>query len=245
MPGGMNMTRKVAAALIFLLAAGCQTVGRGTLYTEPSIPRGTIKVQKVAIVPNRLPANLTDPEKWRLFNWKIAAEEFRKRGYEVVDYDTSVRSFEKSGLPVEDTHSSRDKYADLAQALAVDAIVIPYYGTQFNSKNYVLVNNFMYDGIATFQVYLAERNDFASRVDAFGESSFPTGYLTLAGLVFSIGAPLAGAPSLAIVGLLAIIGEIAYDIVMMSKAPDTYWELAFDAAIRQGLQPFFAAFPKN
>jgi len=80
--------------------------------------------------------------KWRAFNWKIAAEEFRKHGYEVIDYDTSVKSFEKSGLPVEDTHSSRDKYADLAQALAVDAIVIPYYGTQFTSKNYILVNYF-------------------------------------------------------------------------------------------------------
>lgn len=241
----MNMTRSIGAALVFLLAAGCQTVGHGTLYTEPSIPRGTIKIQKVAIVPNRLPANLTDPEKWRVFNWKIAAAEFRKHGYDVVDYDTSVRSFEKSGLPVEDTHSSRDKYADLAQALAVDAIIVPYYGTQFNSKNYILVNSFGYDGIATFQVYLAERNDFVSRVDAFGESSFPTGYLTLAGLVLSIGAPLAGVPSLALLGLLAIIGEIGYDVAMMSKAPDAYWEQAFDAAIRQGLQPFFAAFPRS
>ena len=239
------MTRKVAAALIFLLAAGCQTVARGTLYTEPSIPRGTIKVQKVAIVPNRLPANLTDPEKWRVFNWKIAAEEFRKHGYEVVDYDTSVRSFEKSGLPVEDTHSSRDKYADLAQALAVDAIVIPYYGTQFTSKNFILVNTFGYDGIVTFQVYLAERNDFASRVDAFGESSFPVGYGTLAAIALSIGGAIIGAPALGIVALLAVIGEVGYDVVMMSKAPDAYWELAFDAAIRQGLQPFFAAFPKG
>ena len=238
------MTRSIAAAL-FLLAAGCQTVGRGTLYTEPSIPRGTIKIQKVAIVPNRLPANLTDPEKWRVFNWKIAAEEFRKHGYEVVDYDTSVRSFEKSGLPVEDTHSSRDKYADLAQALAVDAIVIPYYGTQFTSKNFILVNTFGYDGIVTFQVYLAERNDFASRVDAFGESSFPVGYGTLAAIALSIGGAIIGAPALGIVALLAVIGEVGYDVVMMSKAPDAYWELAFDAAIRQGLQPFFAAFPKG
>jgi hypothetical protein len=241
----MTMTTRClfAAPLLFLFA--CVTTGRGTLYTEPSIPRGSVKIAKVAIVPNRLPANLTDPEKWRSFNWKIAADEFRKRGYEVVDYDTSVRSFEKSGLPVEDTHSSRDKYADLAQALAVDAIIIPYYGTQFNSKNFVLVNDFMFDGVATFQVYLAERNDFASRVDAFGESRFPTGYLTLVGLAFSIGGPIAGVPELGLLGLLAIIGEIAYDVAMFSKAPDAYWERAFDAAIRQGLEPFFAAFPKG
>lgn len=240
------MIRSLSAALLLtLLTAGCVTTGRGTLYVEPSIPRGTVKVQKVAIVPNRLPANLTDPEKWRVFNWKIAADEFRKHGYEVVDYDTSVKSFERSGLPVEDTHSSRDKYADLAQALAVDAIVIPYYGTQFGSKNFVLVNDFEYSGLATFQVYLAERNDFAARVDAFGESRFPVGYLTVAGLVFSIGAPLVGVPSLALLGLVAILGEIGYDITMMSKAPDAYWELAFNAAIRQGLQPFFAAFPRN
>ncbi len=237
-------TRWFGAALFFLLS-GCVVTGRGTLYTEPSIPRGSVKISRVAIVPNRLPANLTDPERWRSFNWKIAADEFRKHGYEVVDYDTSVRSFEKSGLPVEDTHSSRDKYADLAQALAVDAIVIPYYGTQFNSKNYIFVNNFGYDGVATFQVYLAERNDFASRVDAFGESSFPTGYLTLVGLAFSVGGPIIGEPTLGLVGLVFVLGEIVYDISMMSKAPDTYWEQAFDAAIRHGLQPFFAAFPKG
>ena len=224
---------------------GCAITGRGTLYTEPSIPRGQVKVTRVAIVPNRLPANLTDPEKWRAFNWKIAAEEFRKHGYEVIDYDTSVKSFEKSGLPVEDTHSSRDKYADLAQALAVDAIVIPYYGTQFTSKNYILVNYFGYDGVATFQIYLAERNDFASRVDAFGESMFPTGYLTLGGLFFTILGPIAGVPELALVGLVLVIGEIGYDVAMMSKAPDTYWEQAFDKAIREGLQPFFSAFPKG
>jgi hypothetical protein len=237
----MPMTRLLP---LFLLM-GCAITGRGTLYTEPSIPRGNVKVAKVAIVPNRLPANLTDPEKWRAFNWKIAADEFRKHGYEVVDYDTSVKSFEKSGLPVEDTHSSRDKYADLAQALAVDAIVVPYYGTQFNSKNYILVNYFGYDGIATFQIYLAERNDFASRVDAFGESSFPLGYGSLAAIVFSVLAPLAGAPELAIVGLVGILGEVGYDIYMMQAAPDKYWEQAFDKAIRDGLQPFFAAFPKG
>ncbi len=230
---------------LFLLM-GCAITGRGNLYTEPSIPRGNVKIQKVAIVPNRLPANLTDPERWRAYNWKIAADEFRKHGYEVVDYDTSVKSFERSGLPVEDTHSSRDKYADLAQAMAVDAIVVPYYGTQFQSKNYILVNYFGYDGIATFQIYLAERNDFASRVDAFGESSFPLGYGTLAGMFFSIlGPTVFGTPELALVGLVAILGEVGYDIYMMQAAPDKYWEQAFDKAIRDGLQPFFAAFPKG
>ena len=232
--------------LPLLLLAGCAVTGRGTLYTEPSIPRGNVKIARVAIVPNRLPANLTDPEKWRAYNWKIAADEFRKHGYDVVDYDTSAKSFERSGLPVEDTHSSRDKYADLAQALAVDAIVIPYYGTQFNSKNYILVNYFGYDAVATFQIYLAERNDFASRVDAFGESSFPVGYGTLAGVFFSVlGPTVFGSPELALVGLVGIIGEVVYDVVMMSQAPDRYWEQAFDKSIREGLQPFFAAFPKG
>ena len=238
-------TRWVRAAPLFFLVAGCAITGRGTLYTEPSIPRGRVKIQKVAIVPNRLPANLTDPERWRAFNWKIAAGEFRTHGYEVVDYDTSVKSFEKSGLPVEDTHSSRDKYADLAQALAVDAIIIPYYGTQFNSKNYILVNYFGYDGVATFQIYLAERNDFGSRVDAFGESSFPTGYLSVAGIVLSIGGAILTTPAFGYLAILALLGEIGYDVAMMSKAPDTYWEQAFDKAIREGLQPFFAAFPKG
>ena len=229
---------------LFLLCTGCQVFGRGTLYVEPSINRASVKVMKVAIVPNRLPATLTEPERWRKFNWEVVAGLLRQRGFEIIDYDTSVRTFEKSGLPVEDTHSSRDKYAELAGALGADAIVVPYYATFAYAKNYFMVNKVGFDSVATFQFYLAERNDFMARIDASGESNYMTGILGAGGLVFSLVGSIAGVAALGIVGLVAVVGEVAYVVALSTRSNESYWEEAFRAAITEGMKPFFAAFPR-
>jgi hypothetical protein len=233
----------LAALLLGSFASGCAHSGRGNLYVEPSINRAGVKVQKVAVVPNRLPATLMEPEKWRRYNWQLVAQELRRRNFEVIDYETCVRTFEKSGLPVEDTHSSRDKYADLAQSLGADAVIVPYYATFAYARNWVLVNKLTFASVATFQFYLAERNDFMARVDASGESSYYTGFLTLAGLGLTLLGAVTGTPELSTVALLPLIGEIVYVLVVGLKPPDSYWEDAFQQAIDQGMRPFFAAFP--
>ena len=88
--------------LVALTLLQCVTT-KNTFYYEPDVNRSSLSVNRVAIVPNRLPLNLTDPEKWRNYNWEIAARIFRDKGYDVVDYQTSINEFEKSGLPVEAT----------------------------------------------------------------------------------------------------------------------------------------------
>jgi len=132
------MKRYVMISIIILAVSlflnSCGVSSKSFIYHEPSIKRQNVKVTKIAIVPNRLPLNLTDPEKWRHYNWGIASEYLMSRGYQVVDYRTSVEAFDQSGLPVEDTKSSRDKYAELAQLLSVDMIAIPYYGTMASAK---------------------------------------------------------------------------------------------------------------
>src|SRR6185295_591895 len=96
---------------------------------------------------------LQNSEFWQRTNWEIARRQFVERGFDVVDYDTSVSAFNRSVLPVEDTKSSRDKYADLAQALGVDLIVIPYYGTFGSATSMILASTSNHISVATFQFF--------------------------------------------------------------------------------------------
>jgi len=147
--------RIAALAVAVAATSGCITVnGAGRTYLEPSIPRGSVRVQSVAILPNRLPINLQDPERWRRYNWSVIRRELIARGIRVVDYRTSLDVFARSGLPVEDTKSSRDKYAEVAQQLGVDAIIVPYYGTFGSSQGAILIDHH-FTSVATLQVYLA------------------------------------------------------------------------------------------
>jgi hypothetical protein len=59
----MKAAAWLAAAFgVVLASSGCITVnGSGRTYVESSIPRASVRIQRVAILPNRLPANLQDP----------------------------------------------------------------------------------------------------------------------------------------------------------------------------------------
>lgn len=221
--------------IIFWLQS-CGTTGSGLIYYEPSIKHNDIHIRRVAIVPNRLPLNLQDPEKWRKFNWEVLSKEFTKRGFEVVDYQTSVQVFQQSGLPVENTKTSRDKYAELANSLGVDAIVIPYYGTFAATKNFIFITNMQYIGVATFQIYLSSKNDFFSRIDVYGKNYFTTGVLPLTGLIVSIAGDASTGGIISLAGLLT-------DLYQILHPADSRWKAAFRKSIREGIKPFFTAFP--
>jgi hypothetical protein len=231
----MKKTTLFVCLLLALSIQNCGTSGKGYLYFEPSINRSNAKIRRVAIVPNRLPLNLQDPEKWRNYNWGIIKEEFEKHGFLVVDYHTSVAAFDRSGLPVEDTKSSREKYADLAQQLRVDVIIVPYYGTFATSKSILLlINHYSYVGVATFQMYLTEENDFFSRADVNGSNQYTTNILTLIGIGVTFIDPTAGQITMG-------VGQL-WDLIQMLRTSDSRWRSAFKEAIREGLKPFWASF---
>ena len=132
--------------IILFIFTNCGVSTKNLIYHEPSIQRQEISVTRIAIVPNRLPLNLTDPEKWRHYNWEVASKYLQKQGYDVIDYQTSIEAFDKSGLRMEDTKSSRDKYADLAERLSVDVIFSNIYSMismidviSFSSTNICLI----------------------------------------------------------------------------------------------------------
>jgi hypothetical protein len=259
----MKAGRRIVLATLPLLltaAGGCATTThQSNLYFEPSIQRSEVHIRRIAIVPNRLPMNLADPEDWRKYNWEQASNEFRQRGFEVVDYETSVRTFEASGLPLEDTPNSRDKLADLARELNVDAIIVPYYGTLFESKQVLIMSEMHWKGVITFQVYLASANDFFARLDLGGDTAWIANYGTIFLLAASMSTPTAeyeydpntgglvkkedptaaARTGIYMFGAFYMIADLYYAL----RGSKYMWRMSFKKAIQKGLEPFFVAFP--
>ncbi len=237
----MSKQRMFCRLLLVLGLAGCGTRGSGLLYVEPSIKRQDVQIRRVAIAPNRLPLNLQDPEKWRKYNWKVIKENFEKHGVEVVDYEITVDAFNKSGLPVEDTKASREKYSDLSQQLGVDMIVVPYYATSSSTKSFLfLITHSSFTTVATFQIYLTQQNDFLSRIDTNGKNRYTTGlyFLPLTGLLFWKDKP--DVIKYLQSGIL-IVGPL-YDLIQTSRSDDSRLQAAFKRSIKEALKPFFASY---
>lgn len=142
----------------------CSTKGRALLYSEPSIQLQNIKAKTVAILPNRYPVTLQNAEEYRRKNYTVIKNILVHRGFNVIDYNTSNEMFLQSGLPLEDTKSSRDKYAELSQKLNADLLIFPYYGTTYSTTGFT--NSYI--AVTTLQFYSVEHNDFCARIDMEG-----------------------------------------------------------------------------
>jgi len=222
-----------------VILTSCGTTGSGVLYTERSIDPMSVNLQRVAILPNRLPLNLTDPEMWKKYNWEVMRRRFEKEGMQVIDFTTSVEMFNKSGLPLEDTKVSRDKYAELAEELGADILIFPYYGTSYRVTGITDKNNYEITG--SLQVYLAEENDFMTRIDIEG-NNFIHSFNKLAPFVslgIVIGSTLTYDETLMLIG--GIAGGVAslYPILPFLTPIKKRYERAFRYAINEGLDQFF------
>jgi hypothetical protein len=228
---------------VTILVTACGTTGNGVLYTERSIVPTDVKYQRVAVLPNRLPLNLQDPERWKKFNWNVMKTRFEKEGFQVIDYSTSVEMFNKSGLPLEDTKISRDKYAELAEEMNADILVFPYYGTSYRVTGITDKNN--YEVVGSLQVYLAHQNDFMTRIDVEGNDYFNTynKIVPVAGLLLTLLVQaVAEDPNVIIaVSLITPLASIA-TLVPYLKPANKRYEKAFRLAINKGLDQFFAKY---
>lgn len=252
----LSQSTKLLLAFIWgLFITGCVSAKK-QLYYEPAVDRQTVRFKRVAIVPNRLPLNLNDPEKWRKFNWQIAAEFFRNHALDVVDYETSIEAFKNSGLPVEDTKSSRDKYAELAEQLAADVVIIPYYGTSATTKTVILFTSMKWESIVTFQFFLKDRNEFISRLDATGTDKYVNNIWILPVVGLSIlNASNASSSSsdynsdsdsgggTAVISLFSLAGALMDLSQTLFRSSDSHWRSAFRRAINDGLTAFLETYP--
>jgi hypothetical protein len=232
-------------AFFAIIANSCGTTGSGYLYTESTIPPEKVKYQTVAILPNRLPLNLQNLEKWRTSNWKLVEKRFSELGYKVIDYNTSVQMFKKSGLPLEDSKISRDKMAELATELNADLLILPYYGTSYDLGGFLDKNSF--NSVGSFQVYSAKHNDFVARVDFDGTNYYCA--FTKVGLIGSttltLVGSLAGSGAVAIVGAVIGIVPSLWAAINSFQNKDKRYNKAFIKGINKGMDVYFAKFPKQ
>ena len=235
----ISLRTTVLILLTALVLVSCGTTGTGVLFTERSINPTDVRFKRVAVLPNRLPLNLSEPEKWKKFNWEVMKKRFEREGLLVIDYETSVEMFNKSGLPLEDTKVSRDKYAELAEEMDADILVFPYYGTSFRITGITDKNNFEITG--SLQIYLADQNDFMTRIDINGNnyyhafSKLSPIFSILLTTVFSL------TDSYELMAVGAIAGpaiSIGFLIPALTPARKR-WERAFRYSINKGLDQFF------
>ena len=232
--------------LLLFIMSGCGPTSEHDVFFEPEIDQRDVDVNRVAIVPNRLPLMLDQQEMWRRRNWETAKNEFEERGFDVVDYETSVDVFQQSGLPVDDTPQSRDKLLDYSEELGVDLIFVPYYGTMFNNRNFLIFNVNNFRTVTTFQIYSAQKEEFVSRIDATGEYTVRTGLGAL--LVVGVSFFGAGADADIDTETQETIGSIGLaisviDLIRLLIPPENRWATAFQFSITAGLDPFFAVYP--
>jgi hypothetical protein len=238
--------------IIAVVAAGCGTTGDATLYTEYSIAPGDLTLQSAAILPNRLPINLQDDEKWRRSNYDIIRAQCENRGVQVAGYDVSVEKFKASGLPLEDTKSSRDKYAELAENLNVDLLIFPYYSISYQRSGLLDINSYI--SIGTLQVYSRKHNDFLARIDFNGEDWYAN--LSTLGSFVTIFGSISAASSASTTtttssesdgssgAAFSAIGMVMTLSGLLSSMEEGEgrWEKAFTEGITSGMNVFFAKY---
>jgi len=233
-----NLLKAFILLILIVVIMGCVS-SRQELFHEQSINRSEIDINRIAIVPNRLPINLTNPEKWRRYNWRVASDYLTRNGYQVADYNTSVQAFDNSGLRLEDTQSSRDKYAELAEKLSVDVLVIPYYGTFASAKTFFLYTVLSWNSVTTFQFYSLEHNDFITRIDASGSSTYIAGLFTSIGLILQIIEAQSDMDTDFALPLITMGAGLLIDMTQtVFRTNDSHWASAFKHSIRRGLKAF-------
>ncbi|WP_317899319.1 UvrB/UvrC motif-containing protein [Aurantibacillus circumpalustris] len=231
----------IVILLLFLLAlTSCRTTGKAYLYSESSIEPGTVRMKTAAILPNRLPVTMQNPEEWRRKNYRIMKEILERNGCNVISYETSNQMFQQSGLPMEDTKSSRDKYAELAQNLNADILIFPYYATSFNGNSF----SNQYTSIGSLQIYSLKHNDFSARIDLEGMTKiaqWPTLVLPLVGVIAGLAA---GGSDGAIVSGAAGVLTPLYLLLTLSPARHAY-DKSFKRGLREAFKVYFGRYPQN
>lgn len=231
--------------LIVLLAAAPSVLhGQeiGSMFDSNFNKAALRQVERVAIIPNRLPLVLQEPARWREANWKKLSKELRENGFEVVPYEETLRLAEQANLPLEDTLSSEDKYYEFSRLADADMVIMPYYGTTFVSKSALLVNTFSYFSTVSLQYYYPNDNVFVHRADSVGEESYSTGW----GTILVVGSALLD-PLLEADGDLAQIGSVVglvvtiFDLFKSATPATTRYDRAFNRAVSDAVEPFVSA----
>ena len=230
---------------LFLGLSACAVGHKPDSIFDSTVNKNDITVRRVAIIPNRLPLTLQEPEMWREYNWNLLSDRFRNQGFDVADYQTTIDAAKQNNLPLEDTGSSEEKFAGVAKTLGADVLVMPYYGTNYHSSMFLIMNNSFYDSQVSLQFYSRKHNKFFYRSDSVGTNTFNTGAISLGGMIFSMVGAMNQNTNVSMLGALMAVGGLVYDAIQVSISAEKRWKWAFEPAIDGSLDAFFKVYGHN
>jgi len=242
----MNRLNKTIIGLCFFTVCGFLFAQSFPAIYDATIDKSKMNFVRVAIIPNRLPLTIAEPEYWRELNWRTFSDKFKQKGFTVIDYKTTLDAFTKSNLPLEDTKSSEEKFAAFAQQVNADLVVMPYYSASSNTRTGCLgISNVNFTSTSSIQAYSLEHNKFIYRSDASGSNGYKTGYLMLGGTALSLCSMLfTDVPEVAmafsITGIVCVIVGSVQDLINSSKPAENRWKSAFEEAIDKNIEPLIA-----
>ena len=263
----MKTRLTLLAAMMFAIAAPVKGQVYDSIFDD-TVKKKNVKIKRVAVIPNRLPLTIAEPERWRKFNWELIAYEFTSRGFEVVDYDTTLEGVRKANLPLEDTGSSEQKFSRAARVIDADILVMPYYSTSFDMQSVVIINKANFTSTVSLQIYSRKENKFFYRADSSGMVFYQTGWGIAAGMIIMMagsvgGTSDAGLPddfdpndsstwntsttdsggmSPAQLGSLIMLGGTLVDLIQAMQPKEKRWQKAFRVAVSRSLEPFFSVY---
>lgn len=237
---------------LLLNQVGCAYTNRGktTSFFDTQFDKSQLQINRVAIIPNRLPLMVKEPEYWRKTNWELISKIFKDHGYEVIDYESTNIAFQNANLPIEDTGSSAEKFAQAASELNADVLIMPYYASVFTGNAILSTSQMNYNAQVSLQIYSSLENRFIFRADADANSGFAsyTGlFAALMPIINSSGSDSSGrdpiAPILKILFGGVALGFVIGDLVNGLTPAEEWWKRAFTEAIKVSLEPFFSLYP--
>lgn len=216
------MKRFFLAVFVFLLATGVSTQAslQESLFAN-DFDASEIRVRRVAVIPNRLPLNLEEAESWRKILHEHMTHVIQQKGFEVVDYETTVRAFESNDLPLDDVGDvDVEKYAGCADDLDADILIMPYLAIGSEERPgffpFTASRN-RYFAFVELQLYSRDTGKFIHRSDKTGVKSVYTG--------------------------IGLFSPGSWFSCFNFASPKSSWRAAFSRAANVILDDFFAVFP--
>ncbi|MFO7848534.1 MAG: hypothetical protein R6V67_01120, partial [Spirochaetia bacterium] len=235
--------RRFLLFVLFLLVGVCTFLSAQQIDSmfDDSVDRSLLDVRRVAIIPNRLPLVLQEPEMWRLSNWELLAAEFRGKGYDVLGYEQTVGAARQANLPLEDTLSSEAKFAEFCRITDTDMVIMPYYGTGFTSSTFLLMaTRHNYTSMVSYQYYTPRENIFFHRADASATTGYTTGLGILLGTATSVLGTAMGQPEIGYAGAGIMLAGLLVDTIRALRPPTAWWENSFEEAVPTAAEPILA-----
>jgi len=245
----------ILVVMIISLLSGAAFAKSSTSIFDSNFDKNSVRIKRIAIIPNRLPLTLQEPEMWRKYCWHSLTGHFQRRGFEVLDYESTLKAVQASNLPLEDTGTSEEKFNRCAQMLDADVIVMPYYGTSFQMRTILFFyHKHLYYATVSLQFYSRKLNKFFFRSDSTRRYTREQAGTMIGSMLmahgyaeedrYDNGVYQGSETQNETVGHIGA-AMVLYDFYKNLQSVNKWYKKAFSSACWFSLKSFFAVYPKG